>query len=81
VGVDPAMSCAVPMQIYRATVLELMPNGIVKVELENRQQVLAHPAGTREVQFIRLRPGNQVEVTLSPQDHTRGRITGASRKL
>ncbi|MFN7650922.1 MAG: translation initiation factor IF-1 [Acidobacteriota bacterium] len=68
------------MQSHRATVLELMPNGIVKVELENRHQVLAHPAGTREVQFIRLRPGDLVEVTLSPQDHRRGRITGASRK-
>jgi translation initiation factor IF-1 len=68
------------MQSHRATVLELMPNGIVKVELENRHQVLAHPAGTREGQFIRLRPGDLVEVTLSPQDHRRGRITGASRK-
>lgn len=79
-GVDPAMSGEVQKQGHRATVLELMPSGIVKVELENRQRVLAHPAGTRDIQFVRLRPGDQVEVTLSPRDHTRGRITGGSRK-
>ncbi|MCX6587383.1 MAG: TOBE domain-containing protein [Acidobacteria bacterium] len=73
-------------QNHPATVVEVMPNGVVKVELENRQQVLAHAAGVREVQFVRLRPGDKVEVSLSPQDHTRGRIsggavTGALRKL
>lgn len=74
------MSSGAHGQIHRATVVEIMPNGIVKVELENRQQVLAHAAGIREVQFVRLRPGDQVEVSLSPQDHTRGRITGASSR-
>jgi len=68
------------MEIHIATVVELMPNGIVKVELENRRQVLAHAAGKKEIAFVRLRPGDQVEVTLSLQDNTRGRITGALRK-
>lgn len=68
------------MQVHPAIVMELMPNGIVRVELENRQQVLVHAAGVREVNFVRLRPGDKVEVTLSPQDHTRGRITRATRK-
>ena len=71
------MSSVAHGQNHRATVVALMPNGIVMVVLENRQQVLAHAAGVREVQFVRLRPGDQVEVSLSPQDHTRGRITGA----
>lgn len=57
-----------------ATVLELMPGGMVRLELENRSEVLAHPAGARVLNTTRLRPGDRVEVALSPHDGTRGRI-------
>ncbi len=58
----------------RATVLELMPSGIVRLELESRSQVLAHPASAKILNTTRLRPGDRVEVALSPHDKTRGRI-------
>ena len=64
-----------------ATVLELMPNGMVRLELASRQQVLAHPAGVREKNFTRLRPGDRVQVEVSPLDPGRGRITALLRKL
>ena len=64
-----------------ATVLELMPSGMVRLELASRQQVLAHPAGVREKNFVRLRPGERVLVELSPLDPGRGRITSLLRKL
>ncbi len=57
-----------------AKVLELLPNGAVKLELENRTQAIAHPGGAAEVNFTRLRPNDKVLVVLSPHDKTRGRI-------
>ncbi len=57
-----------------ATVLELRPQGGVLVELENRERVLAHPAGTAKINFLRLRPRDTVLVELAPGDRSRGRI-------
>jgi translation initiation factor IF-1 len=59
-----------------AIVLEEMPNGLYRLELEGKQQVLAHPVGAVKRNFVRLRPGDQVQVELSPHDLTRGRIVG-----
>jgi translation initiation factor IF-1 len=61
-----------------ATVLEERPSAIYKVVLENQRQVLAHLVGTAERNFVRLVPGDRVEVELAPGDPGRGRIT---RKL
>ena len=58
-----------------ATVLELLPNATCRVELENREQVLAHAAGAAVKNFVRVRPGDRVCVELSPHDPGRGRIT------
>ena len=66
--------------LVEATVLELMPNGMVRLELVSRQQLLAHPAGVRGKNFVRLRQGDRVEVEVSPFDATRGRITSLLKK-
>jgi translation initiation factor IF-1 len=59
-----------------ATVLETLPNAMFKVELENNQhQVLAHISGKMRKNFIRILPGDKVQVELSPYDLNRGRIT------
>ena len=65
-------------QAVAARVVEAMPNGIFRVELENRNLVLAHPSAEQVRNFVRLLPGDRVEVVLAPHDLTRGRIT---RKL
>jgi translation initiation factor IF-1 len=58
-----------------ATVLEELPSLIYKVELEkSRQVVLAHTVGTVKRNFVRLLPGDRVEVDLASHDLTRGRI-------
>ncbi len=62
-----------------ATVLEELPNAIYRVELENKRQVLGHPVGTVERNFVRLRPGDRVRVELSPHDLTRCRILGLAQ--
>ena len=58
-----------------ATVVEERPSAIYEVVLENQQKVLAHLVGTVERNFVRLVPGDRVEVELSPHDPGRGRIT------
>ena len=61
-------------QAVEARVVEAMPNGIFRVELENRNLVLAHPSAEKVRNFVRLLPGDRVEVVLAPHDLTRGRI-------
>jgi translation initiation factor IF-1 len=58
-----------------ATVIEPLPNAMFRVELENKHQVLAHISGRMRKNFIRILPGDRVQVELSPYDLTRGRIT------
>jgi translation initiation factor IF-1 len=56
-------------------VKEALPNAMFTVELENGHSVLSHLAGKMRTNYIRVLPGDQVTVELSPYDLTRGRIT------
>jgi translation initiation factor IF-1 len=58
----------------RATVIEQLPNAVYRVELEDLSRVLAHVSARRNKDFLRLLPGDRVEVELSPLDLTRGRV-------
>ncbi len=57
------------------TVLEMLPNAMFRVELDNGHKVLAHVSGKMRMNFIRILPGDKVKLELSPYDLTRGRIT------
>jgi len=57
-----------------ATVREALPNAMFSVELENGHRVLAHVSGKMRMHFIRILPGDQVTMEMSPYDLTRGRI-------
>ena len=65
-------------QALEARVVEEMPNGMFRVELENKDLALAHPGGEQIKNFVRLLPGDRVEVVLATHDPGRARIT---RKL
>ena len=56
-------------------VVDTMPNAMFTVELENGHQVLATISGKIHKNYIRILPGDKVQVELSPYDLTRGRIT------
>ncbi|MHB1456178.1 MAG: translation initiation factor IF-1 [Armatimonadota bacterium] len=56
-------------------VQEALPNAVFKVKLENEHEVLANVSGKMRMHFIRILPGDKVQVELSPYDLTRGRIT------
>lgn len=59
----------------QGTVLEVLPNAMFRVELDNGQVVLAYISGKIRMHFIRILPGDRVLVELSPYDLTKGRIT------
>ena len=56
-------------------VLEIIPGGKFKVQLENGHTVEAHGSGKIRMNYIRILPGDTVTIELSPYDLTRGRIT------
>lgn len=56
-------------------VVEALPNAQFKVELENGHIIIAHVSGKMRKHYIRLVPGDKVEVELTPYDLTKGRIS------
>ena len=60
---------------FSGTVMELLPNAMFRVELDNGHKVLAHISGKMRMNYIRILPGDKVQVELTPYDLTRGRIT------
>lgn len=59
----------------RGEVLELMPSAYFRVLLENGHEILAHLSGRMRMNKIKLLPGDEVRVQISPYDLTKGRIT------
>ena len=61
--------------VLEGTVIEPLPNAMFRVELENGHKVLAHISGKMRMHYIRILPGDKVQVELTPYDLSRGRIT------
>ena len=61
--------------VLEGTVVEPLPNAMFRVELENGHKVLAHISGKMRMNYIRILPGDKVQIELTPYDLTRGRIT------
>ncbi|GGD69365.1 hypothetical protein GCM10010990_18600 [Croceicoccus mobilis] len=59
----------------RGTVVELLPNAMFRVRLENDHEILGHTAGKMRKNRIRVLVGDEVLVELTPYDLTKGRIT------
>ena len=55
-------------------ILDVLPNAMFRVELENGHKVLAHVSGKMRMHFIRILRGDKVLLELSPYDLTKGRI-------
>ena len=55
-------------------VVEILPNAMFKVELENGHIVLAHISGKLRMNFIKILPGDKVTLEMSPYDLSKGRI-------
>ncbi|APE74261.1 translation initiation factor IF-1 [Spiroplasma citri] len=58
----------------QGTILEVLPNTMFKVQLENGATILAHVSGKIRMNYIRILPGDTVVVEMSLYDLERGRI-------
>jgi translation initiation factor IF-1 len=56
-------------------VVEALPSTMFTVELDSGHEILATISGKMRKNYIRILPGDGVQVELSPYDLTRGRIT------
>ena len=61
--------------VLEGTVIEALPNAMFRVELENGHKVLAHISGKMRMHYIRILPGDKVQVEVTAYDLNRGRIT------
>ena len=60
---------------FKGVVMELLPNAMFKVKLENDHEILAHSSGKMRKNRIRVLAGDKVTVEMTPYDLTKGRIT------
>lgn len=60
---------------FPGVVVELLPNAMFRVKLDNEHQVLAHTSGKMRKNRIRVLVGDRVTVEMTPYDLTKGRIT------
>ena len=63
-----------PPALVRGRVVEPLPDGLFRVELENGDKILAHVADRLGTHFVRIRAGDRVKVELAETDRSRGRI-------
>ncbi len=63
----------------QGTVVDTLPNTTFRVRLENGHVVTAHISGKMRKHYIRILTGDQVTVSLTPYDLSKGRITYRAR--
>ncbi len=59
---------------FKGKVVDLLPNAMFRVQLENGHTVTAHTAGKLRKNRIRVLQGDNVTVEISTYDLTKGRI-------
>ena len=66
-----------PGVVVRGRVTGVLPRGLFSVRTENGPVTAG--MGREAAHVVRVKPGDEVEVRLSPRDPTRGRIVGRTR--
>jgi len=60
--------------IFEGVVSEALPNANFRVALSDGEEILAHISGKIRLHYIKILPGDRVQVEMSPYDLTKGRI-------
>jgi translation initiation factor IF-1 len=60
--------------VVEAVVVEELPSLLYRLELKDKSRVTAHGASGSQRNWVRLVPGDRVELEFSEHDPTRGRI-------
>ena len=61
--------------VVSGEVLEAYPSAQFKVRIDSGQEVHSHLSGRMRMNYIKIVPGDKVELELSAYDLTKGRIT------
>jgi translation initiation factor IF-1 len=72
-AIQPAMTKEELLE-FKGVVVEVLPNTMFKVKLENGHEVLAHASGSMRKNRIRVLAGDKVTVEMTPYDLSKGRI-------
>ena len=56
-------------------ITEALHNAMFRVKLQNGHEIVATISGKMRMYYIRILPGDKVQVEMSPYDLTRGRIS------
>ena len=59
---------------FKGKIIDLLPNAMFRVRLENGHTITAHTAGKLRKNRIRVLQGDSVTVEITPYDLTKGRI-------
>lgn len=55
-------------------VMESLPNTLFRVKLNDGKVILCHLSGKMRINHIKIMPGDQVKVEMTPYDPSKGRI-------
>ena len=58
----------------KGKVIEKMPNAMFRIRFENNHEIIATLSGKMRKNYIRILPGDEVDVEISSYDLGRGRI-------
>lgn len=56
-------------------ITESLSNAMFRVKLENAHEIICHISGKMRMHYIKILPGDKVQVEMSPYDLNKGRIT------
>lgn len=60
---------------FEGEVIDILPNTVFKVRLDNGHEIIAHISGKMRKHYIRILTGDRVKVEMTPYDLSKGRIT------
>ncbi len=59
---------------FEGIVLELLPNAMFRIRLDNEHEILGHTSGRMRKNRIRVLVGDRVTVEMTPYDLSKGRV-------
>ena len=59
---------------FDGTVIEILPNAMFRVKLDNEHIIIAHTSGRMRKNRIRVLLGDKVTVEMTPYDLSKGRV-------
>lgn len=60
--------------VLEGVISEALPNTMFRVKLADGREVICYLSGKMRLNYIKVMPGDKVDVEMTPYDLTRGRI-------